>query len=165
MDPTDVYMKTADGQNEVATRARQLPARQRQLLIMVDGKRSVGEMLAHNPAAAEAQVSLAALAEAGLIALVPKPAAAAPAAPAPAPAPAQPELRGDLVAIKRFISSALHDMLGPDADLFTPKIETATTIQGVLAHAEKLREVLRGTAGNKKAEQFWEKLNGMLSTG
>lgn len=163
MDPTDVYAKTPDGQDEVATRARQLPARLRSLLIMVDGKRSVGEMLAHHPAAEEARANLAALREAGLIALVPKPAAPAPA-PAPA-APAKPVISGDVTAIKRFISQALHDALGPDADLFTARIEATPTLSDVMTQAEKMREVLRSAAGNKKADAFWEKLNGMLTKG
>lgn len=163
MDPTDVYLKTADGQAEIATRARQLPARQRQLLIMVDGKRSIGEMLALHPVAAEAQASLAALAEAGLITLVTKP--AAPSPPPPPPAAAEPVLRGDLLAIKRFISTTLHDALGPDADLFMPKVEAAADLQALLSQADKLREVLRGTSGSKKAEQFREKLNAMVTKG
>lgn len=160
MDATDVYAKTPDGQDEVATRARQLPARLRQLLIMVDGKHSVGEMLAHHPAAAEAQASLAALLEAGLIALVPKPKPAAPPAPAPAPV-----LRGDVPAIKKFICATLHETLGPDADLFTGKVEAAPDLQAVLIQAEKMREVLRGASSAKKAEAFWEKLTAMVSNG
>jgi hypothetical protein len=156
MDATDVYAKTPDGQDEVATRARQLPARQRQLLIMVDGKHSVGEMLAHHPAAAEAQANLSALLEAGLIALVPKP--AAPAAPPPPPV-----LRGDIPAIKRFICTTLHDTLGPDADLFTGKVEAAPDLQSVLVQAEKMREVLRGTSGARKADAFWEHLSTMVT--
>lgn len=161
MEPTDVYAKTADGQDEIATRARQLPARLRQLLIMVDGKRSVAEMLAHNPAATEAQANLAALLEAGLIALVPKPAAPA----APSPPAREPVLRGDLAAIKKFISATLHDTLGPDADLFTPKVESAANLPALMAQAEKLREVLRGATGSKKADQFWEKLGTLVTSG
>lgn len=163
MDQTDVFGKTPDGQDEVATRARHLPARLRSLLIMVDGKRSVGEMLAHHPAAAEAQANLAALSDAGLIALVPKP--VAPVAPAPAAPPPAPALasHASLDAVKKFVCATLHEALGPDADLFTGKVEAAGNLPDVLAQAEKMREILRGTAGNRRADAYWEKLNSMLA--
>ena len=87
------------------------------------------------------------------------------APPPPSPPAVEPVLRGDLLAIKRFISTTLHDALGPDADLFMPKVEAATNLQALLSQAEKLREVLRGASSGKKAEQFWEKLNTMVTSG
>ncbi|HVL76268.1 MAG TPA: hypothetical protein VM406_09640 [Noviherbaspirillum sp.] len=162
MDPTDVLTKTPAGQDEVATRARQLPAKLRSLLIMVDGKRSVGEMLAHHPAADEARASLAALLEAGLLALVPKPAAAP--SPAAAPAAAAPALKGNIATVKKYICTALHDALGPDADLFTPRVEAATSLEALMTQAEKLREVLRGASGAKRADAFWTQLGTLVTS-
>ena len=39
-----IYSKTADGQNEIETRARRLSPRARSTLILVDGKRSEAEL-------------------------------------------------------------------------------------------------------------------------
>ncbi len=39
-----IYIKTADGQNEIETRARRLTPRARSTLILVDGKRSDSEL-------------------------------------------------------------------------------------------------------------------------
>lgn len=176
MDSTDVYVKTPQGQDEIATRSRQLPARMRSLLIMVDGRHSVGQLLAHNPAPAEAQASLAGLLDAGLIALVSTPAApdstpaaastpaadsGAVAASATASAPAA--AAADIGSIKRFICTTLHDALGPDADLFTGRVEAAPDMAALLPQAEKMREVLRGTSGSRKADLFWEKLTAMMA--
>jgi hypothetical protein len=168
MDSTDVYIKTTDGQDEIATRARQLPARLRSLLIMVDGKRSVGEVLAHNPAPAEAQANLAALLDAGLIGLVSKPKPAGPpatAAPhaAVAPAPRSLAPNATLPGVKKFICTTLQETLGPDADLFTRRVEEAPSLTALLVEAEKIREILRGMGSGKKADLFWEKLNAMLA--
>lgn len=155
MDSTIVYIKTPQGQEEIATRARQLPARARSLLIMIDGRRTAGELVASNPAPAEAEGHLAMLLENGFIALVPQA-----AKPAPAPAPA-PQRVIDLAPIKDFIAITLTDTIGPDADMFTVKIEAITSLPELQKQGEKMRDVIRAAGGNKKAEAFWEKLSAM----
>lgn len=69
MDSTTVYVKTPLGQDEIATRAHHLPARLRTVLIMVDGRRTMAELIAQNPAPHEAEAHLAALLEGGFISL------------------------------------------------------------------------------------------------
>jgi hypothetical protein len=59
-----VYRKTSDGQDEISTRARRLPPRQRSLLILIDGKRSDSDLHAMVPGA---EALLAELLAAGLI--------------------------------------------------------------------------------------------------
>ena len=69
-----IYIKTAEGQREIETRARRVSARARSALILVDGKRSAADLakLIQEPAE-----TLQALLDAGLIAVV------APVAPVP----------------------------------------------------------------------------------
>ncbi len=61
------YTKTADGQREIATRARRLTPRARSLLILIDGKRADEELAALVPQFDE---TLPILLEAGLVATV-----------------------------------------------------------------------------------------------
>jgi hypothetical protein len=75
------YRKTAQGADEIQTRARRLAPRLRQALIVVDGRKTDAELAALLPQAAE---SLAALLEGGYI----EPVAVAAPSPAPAGMPA-----------------------------------------------------------------------------
>lgn len=98
---SQIYSKTAKGQEEIKTRAGGLSQRMRQVLIFVDGKRSRDDL--HGMLKGEdLDELLAALAAQGLIeasgTAAPRPAAApaapapvAPAAIAPKPAPPAPE--------------------------------------------------------------------------
>lgn len=99
---SQIYSKTAKGQEEIKTRAGGLTQRMRQVLIFIDGKRSRDDL--HGMLKGDdLDELLAALAAQGLIeatsAAAPKPAATAPApapaapaaAAAPQPAPKAPE--------------------------------------------------------------------------
>lgn len=144
MDSTAVFAKTALGHEEVATRARHVPARVRAMLIMVDGRRSVGELLANHPAPDEARAYLETLAEGGFIAASQThEAAAEPGAGAP-----------DLAETRRAVAAALVDFLGPDADTFTPRIEHAASRDELTAECETLFRMLEQTVGRARAERF-----------
>lgn len=72
MNSTIVYAKTAQGQDEIATRAHRLPARLRTILIMVDGRQSVAELVAKSPMPEETENLLATLQEGGFISALPQ---------------------------------------------------------------------------------------------
>ena len=99
-----IYAKTADGQNEIETRARRITPRARSLLILIDGKRHDEELA---KLVQQFDETLALLLEGGLVEAVgttssrsASKAAAAPAEEAPAaPAPAQ--INGDLETVRR----------------------------------------------------------------
>jgi hypothetical protein len=63
-----IYRKTAEGQAEVETRARNLPPRMRSALIMVDGKRTDDEL--RRLVLQKPDETLQALAEQGLIEVI-----------------------------------------------------------------------------------------------
>lgn len=141
-----IYAKTARGREEVAQRLLGLSARQRSVLIMVDGRRPsavlaelaggadiVGELLALGLIAA------AVAAPASAPAPAPAPVPAPPPAPPPAPAPAQqmavPDVR--LAAIKRQMTTTAETYLGLMAADVVRRIERAadeTQLQSVLGH-------------------------------
>lgn len=67
MEPTTVFAKTPLGHDEIATRARHLPARVRAMLIMIDGRHSVAQLLTGHPAPGEAETYLRQLLDGGFI--------------------------------------------------------------------------------------------------
>jgi hypothetical protein len=151
MDPTTVFVKTARGQEEITSRTRQLAPRLRLLLIMIDGNRTAGELLSQNPD--KTGTELTALLEGGYIAVRPEEAVAPPAAPVV-----------DVRVLRNTIRTMLHDIMGPEADMFTVKLEAAKSGPELLQQAEKMREVIRTMIGNKKAEQFWQKITALLTS-
>ena len=156
MDSTTVYVKTDLGLEEIATRVRRVPSRVRAMLIMVDGRRSVGELLANNPAPDDARAHLESLLEGGFIAALEAAPAPEPVVPAPsAESPSAASAGGsDLPAVKQLIARMLIDFIGPDADLFTGRVEKANSKVDLVLEAEKLRQMLEGSVGRAKAEKF-----------
>src|SRR3982075_129831 len=68
MDPGEIYAKTEEGLRELKERKRNLPITLRSLLIMVDGTRTVAEVLDRARALRLDKTALAELEAAGLIA-------------------------------------------------------------------------------------------------
>lgn len=144
---TTVFAKTGQGRQEIATRQAKLDPRSRMLLIMIDGALSVDDLAAKLGNADALQAGLDKLWGLGLIAQT---AAAAPAAPAAAPAAADPALE----AARRDAVAALHDAMGPDADLFTARLEKAQSRAQFLAELLKVADVLSDVAGGARADAF-----------
>lgn len=152
MDSAAVYAKTPKGQEEIATRAHRLPARVRAMLIIVDGHRSVGQLLAQHPAPDEAAEHLRVLAEGGFIA---------------GPADAQPAVEAatapfDAAAARERIAHLLVDFIGPDADYFTERIERMSDREELQREVEKLHAMLEGSVGRAKAEHFRDSVSPLL---
>lgn len=155
---SSIYTKTGKGQEEIATRAHRLPARVRALLIMADGKRTGTELLASSPAGAEGEQYLAMLLEQGFIAALAPPAAeTAETRPASTPVPGE-----DIRSAKQIISHALLDLLGPDADLFTSKVDGARTASELTQLTENFRDTIRAAVGSKRADLFWSKVAAVI---
>lgn len=91
----------------------------------------------------------------------PAPAAVASAPPPPAPPPAAPTagpaagVQPSIQEAMRFARRFLNDNLGPDADILMEPIEKCKTAAELRARMEKTRDALSGTAGKRKAEDFW----------
>lgn len=151
-----IYRKTAKGQAEIETRAHRLAPRLRGALIMVDGQRSVDDLM--KLVAGDADAALQQLLIDGFIdvfaVLADRPAAAAAPAPAPAPAPAAPKAGASLDSIKRDAVRYLNDKLGPAAESVAIKIERAksmTELQPLLSQAAQLLQNFNGASA---AEPF-----------
>jgi hypothetical protein len=163
MEPTTVYAKTEVGHEEISSRTRRLPARVRTMLIMVDGRRSVGELLNNSPVPAESQAHLETLVEGGFIAPVSASASVAAPAASIAAAPAAVVPADDLTEAKRVISLMLMQIIGPEADFFTGRVDDAGSMGDLLSEARKLHKMIGDSFSASKAEQFWERIGPLFA--
>jgi len=150
-----IYSKTADGQNEIETRARRLSPRARSTLILVDGKRSEAEL---GKLVQQADDTLQALLEAGLIEVVATKAApareTAAAPPVAAPAPASGMAVVEFEATRRDAVRAINDLLGPEAETLALRMERATDADQLRVALERAVAYIANARGGGAAAQF-----------
>jgi hypothetical protein len=154
-----IYRKTAEGQQEIDSRGRQLGPRLRTALIMVDGRRSDEDL--RKLIAVQADETLQTLLEHKLIEVVSvsqtrppaRPGAAAnspsasPGAPAAVPSRDFPTLRRDAV-------RAVNDLLGPMGEMIAMKLEQAKNAEDLRAALERAVTVIGNARGGAAAVQF-----------
>ncbi|PKO94584.1 MAG: hypothetical protein CVU16_01775 [Betaproteobacteria bacterium HGW-Betaproteobacteria-10] len=158
------FTKTPKGQEEITTKAGGLTPRQRRVLIMIDGKRSVDE-LREMLQASDLQITLGLLEESGLIELfsikdaagVPQPASdqAQPSITAFRPASNPPDLK-EMEMARNFIMNSLKTFCGPFAHLHIVEAAYAAKTP------EELREqfdpwyhaIVQTRAGQRRAEEL-----------
>lgn len=163
MDKNTIYQKSAKGLEEMSSRTYKLPARERSVLIMVDGKSTAQEVIDKAKHFGDAEHFFQTLVENGFIEptavpAMPAPAASvpsqAPVAPAPAQAPTPAPSEKSLAAAKDFASHYLTRVIGPDADPMSVKIEGCKTPAELVQLVEKYREVVKSFGGSRRAEEF-----------
>lgn len=154
MDPSSVYSKTAKGLDEIATRTHGLASRGRAMLIMVDGHRTVSELLALSTSPKDAERQLAALLNEGFIQH--EVASTHAAAPAARSDPVPPD--EDISLTKSYMVRTLHELLGSQADALTAEIEKARNIEELQGQVGKLLVALGTAADQKKVRHFLEEL-------
>lgn len=147
MDPDKLYRKTAAGSDAIATRHAALVPRERSLLILVDGKRSAGELARLGAGAGDAADVLATLLAQGFIEAVPGQAAVAAARPA-ANEPF-PLAKARTLAVRR-----LNDLLGPSATDLCMRLEATHTPQEFRTAVRRVEAALREVVGPQRAAQF-----------
>ena len=157
-----IYTKTADGQNEIETRARRLSPRARSTLILVDGKRSDAELA---KLVQQVDETLQALLEAELIEAVAKPAStreSAPAAQAGAAAPVSGMALVEFEATRRDAVRAINDLLGPEAENLALKMERSADAEQLRAALERAVAYIANARGGGAAAQFAARFLGNL---
>lgn len=152
-----VYGKTAKGQEEISTRSYKLPQKQRLVLILVDGKLSVGQHQEKAGPLGDVVAILDELERGGFIARQGGGPPAAAAAPAPAAAAPAAGAGLPLKDITRNLNKLIHDYLGPDGDMFTEKIEKCRTREEVLSYYASVQVALREILGKRRAEELYVK--------
>lgn len=163
MDKQTVYVKTDQGRDALTSRPAGLGPRLRSLLIMVDGKRSVGEldkMLGSDGAAAPLLEQLAAEGwiEGSAAPAAPPAAspAASPAAVADGPATLPPPTADALPfpEARRLVVRFINDQLGPMGEPLAIKVEGCKSATELLAMLPRIRDGLRNFKNAATVAQF-----------
>jgi hypothetical protein len=150
-----VLRKTEAGIDGIKQRDPRLSPKLRMSLILVDGTKSVAELLKSLPNPEEAMQVLTQLLDAGFVSIV----AAPQAAPKPAPAPAQsakdhePDA-ADLKAAVRRATHLLDAMLGPDAEVLCLQIERCTSSAQLNGKIIEISRIIAAMRSEKKAAEF-----------
>lgn len=158
MTPNAILRKTEAGALAIKSRDKALMHKERMVLIMVDGAKTV-KMLSQACAGLDEALQLCAhLVAAGWAETVPgtavaAPAAQGPAAPAPdvpaAPAPAQ-----DIGKAIRRATRALEDLLGPSCEPLALQLEKCKNHEQLAAKILELKPIVASMRSEKKADEF-----------
>jgi hypothetical protein len=127
MHPGEIYAKTEDGIREVKERKLNLPIALRSLLIMIDGKATIAEVLERTRALRVDEDSVAALERAGLIAK--RFSAPSVADVAPAATPRSEDEAQRFVAAQRRLSDLINEHLGIRGYLLVMRVERAANLR------------------------------------
>lgn len=149
MNPDTVYQKSAKGHQEIATRACKLAAKPRALLILVDGRHSVGQLVGTS-GTMDAQAILVQLEAQGFI---------------EQRTLAAVETADPLSRARAVACELLHEALGPDADEFAMRLEQCQTREELLAYVEKYRGYIASTQGAAQGEAYVRKVQAELGVG
>lgn len=167
MDGTLIYAKTPKGVAEVAARSAQLSMTTRRVLIMMDGKRTVGE-LAMLVRPGEIDAIIVQLEGAGLAQKALDSAGEPPVAPvngrsleAEAPATVGTGVIDErdltpmtLEEAKRRAVRELNDRLGPDADTLAIRIENCKTIEEFRERVREAERFVSAALGASAAQDY-----------
>jgi len=147
------YRKTPKGEEEIATRAYRLSARERSVLVMADGKTSAADMAKRAAALGDPEALFGVLVSGGFIEAVGGGAASQPVS-------AFGAAHQEAV---RFASRCLLDALGPVSDMIGARVEACRDPAQLIGLLEQCREAIQAGAGRKKAEEFWSGVNVRLA--
>ncbi len=154
---TSVLHKTEAGINAIKLRDRALTPKLRMLLIVVDGHKSVSELIKVLPQPDEARAQLGELLTAGFVEIVQK-ATPAPPPPAPAATPATQATRvgaEDELKLKiRRATRLLDAMLGPDSETLSLQIERCKTLDQFSAKVIEISRIIGAMRSEKKGADF-----------
>jgi len=160
MDPLSIYRKSAKGAQAISARLHGLVGRSRSLLILVDGKRGLGELLALAAGFGDVAQMLTELERDGFI--EPVPGAVAVPSPAqrqtasPVVAASAPVAAGNLTLAqaRAFACHKLIEVLGPTADALCLKVESTRDRDDFIVAVQRAYAVVREVRGQAEAERF-----------
>jgi hypothetical protein len=149
VNPTDIAKKTEAGAKAIQTRDKALSARQRTLLITVDGVKPLQTLSQVCTNLQETMDLLDALHALGFVEFItpqlPTPAVRA------AAVPIKPvDIRPDI----RRATRALEDLLGPACEPLALQLEKCKTKEELIAKIQTIRQVVAGMRSEKKADEF-----------
>ena len=179
MDPSQVLIRTAKGQEEIRTKAFDLPSHLRRLLIEVDEQSTVGETLTRLTGSEEdIRSQLDALLADGFIALrhsaietggyslddwqLVAEEYGTPEDTAPAGVPIHHHAAFNLDKAKGFARFVILGALGPVAYRRVERIDAAKDVHELRAELDELRDALPQLLSNRQSKQVWEQLEPLM---
>jgi len=168
MNNKSVFRKSAKGVEAIATRQHGLSPKQRSLLILIDGKKSVEDLAKMSSMFGDPLVLLGELETGGFIetdarvapdaAPAAQPTMAAPVAVPSAPAPQAPAGSVPLADAKRVAVRKLTDLMGPMAESLCLRLEAVRSVEEYNAMITRIEAVLRETRGTSAAAGYTQSL-------
>lgn len=151
MNSNAIYQKSAKGREAIANRQSGLAPKLRSTLILIDGKRGLGDLAPYAGSVEAAAQILAQLEAEGYVEVSfvapPPPAPAAPAAPTPAPGASR-------AALQKAAVRKLTDAVGPMAEEICMRIEAAKSAADLDAGIARAENLLRQVKGDAAAEAY-----------
>jgi hypothetical protein len=163
MNPGEIYAKTDEGVRELKERQRNLPIALRSLLIMVDGNRTVGEVLQRARALRVDPTAFAELERAGLIAKRFSAPSATESGTAPA-ARSEDEVQRFLAAQQK-VSDAINAHLGFRGYLMMMRLQRASNLRDLHDLLPDLAQALVKRLGVGAANPLVEELQRLIAHG
>lgn len=166
-----IYMKTAAGLAEIQARQLRLHPRTRSLLVLIDGKHSVAELLTTLAGVGITENSFEELAQHGLIAELAGEATVSAAAPLieEAPTPTAAEASGEVLgahqqmrALYAFFNDHIRDALGLRGFMMQLQVEKAESIADYRAIRDQFLAAVRKSKGEMAAAALQVKVDRLL---
>lgn len=156
MDAQAIYRKSEKGAEAIATRGHGVSGKQRMLLILVDGKKSVEDLIKLAAGMGESAQLLQQLQTEGLIEPVPGAAAGKPAAAAVV------AVGVDLSRPRALATRLLAEQLGPLADELAIRLEAARDVPQFIEAMKKAYSVVREVKGSAAADRFGAEIEAQM---
>jgi hypothetical protein len=150
MDATDIFIKSAKGEQEIVTKANKLPVKHRSVLIMIDGKMNEHALLARLSGMFDGKAIVADLESHGFIERRAAPKSELHAV----------ENKGPVLnkMAKQYMIDTMYAVLGPEADTFVSKIERCKSNSDLANLVDPCRGTIAGIGKKKMAEEFSARL-------
>jgi len=154
MDRTDILIKSAKGEQEIATRVNKLPIKLRSVLIMIDGATSEETLIAKISGTFDGKAIVSDLETQGFIE---RKGGSKPVTQA-TEAKAQPLNTN----AKKFMIDYMYQILGPEADTFVGRIEKCKTNSDLSLMIDPCRDTILGVGKQKRAAEFETKMKELM---
>ena len=157
MDKTDIFFKSAKGEQEIATRVNKLPIKHRSVLIMIDGATSEQALLAKLSGMFDGKTIVNDLEANGFIER--KAGIKVVSIQAQVTTTAAQILN---VSAKQYMIDYMYKVLGPEADTFVGRIEKCKNNSDLSGMIDPCRDTIRGIGKQAKAEEFVTKVKELM---
>jgi len=148
-----VLRKTESGLGVIKLRDRALTPRQRMLLIMVDGVKTVGELSNPMPDPAQARQALAELLHTGYVSPVDLPKPVVKVRPEHKRSATEAPAESLKTAVQRT-TRLLENMLGPTCEPLCLQLEKCTSFEQFTRKVQDFRRIVASMRSEKKADEF-----------